>query len=82
MNPDVTETVETIRKMSDILQMAAKSVDIIANQMEESGDISYAGAAINVATNLIMQLRLDLLIVRPIRAFQAADKKENRGEIK
>ena len=68
--PDVKPTVEVIRKMAKTFRQEADELDSIANQMEDSGDITYAGEALNVYRNLGANVRIDLLLSRPIRAYE------------
>lgn len=69
-NPDVEATAEAIDDMIRYLEGTVKALKRIAAKMRERQNIEYAGEAINEVSNMFMNLRLDLLVVRPIRALQ------------
>lgn len=66
---DVKPTAEAIRKMAENLRHAAQQLDGIAEKTEANGTFEYVGDAANCIANLMPNLRLDLLIVRPLRQF-------------
>ena len=67
MEVNVEPTAEIIDTMVDRLKHAAIEMRRVANRMRESADLAYASEAIVIVTNLPTQLRLDLLVTRPIR---------------
>lgn len=68
---DVDPTVDAIRKMAESLRHAAMQLESIADKTEASGNFEQVGDAISCVANLVPNLRLDLLIVRPLRQFDA-----------
>ena len=69
MKFNVTPTVSVINDMIRHLYKTAKELEYIANKMMEDDDISRTAEAANTLTNCIQNLRIDLLITRPIREF-------------
>lgn len=67
----VKETADVIEAAADRMASAAGDVRKIAQRMRETGDLTYAGEAISVVAQLPMQCRLDLFVVRPLRAMPA-----------
>lgn len=70
MKVDIGPTAEVIEKMADLMRENAIYLDRIAAKMRDRQDISYAAEAIGIVTNSMNNLRLDLLITRPLREFQ------------
>lgn len=68
---NVTSTAEAIELMADRMRQSAAELDRTAKQMRESGDITLACEATNISVNLVANLRLDLLVQRPLRALGA-----------
>jgi len=66
---DTTGTVEAIHDMAKRLREYADDFDRIAQRMDDTGDLSYAGQIAGGTANLMQALRLDLLVTRPLRAF-------------
>ena len=77
-NVDVKPTVEVILAMSNNMEDYAKELRRIANDMNESGDITYAAEALQAIVNCSSNMRMDLLVSRPIREFQKIIKKEEK----
>lgn len=69
---DVEPTVEAIRKMAENLRVAALQLDAIAEHTLADGNFERVGDAANCVANLMPNLRLDLLIVRPLRQYGAS----------
>jgi hypothetical protein len=69
---NVLPTVESIEEAANNLQRSSNELFRIAKLMQERNDISYAGEAMSVMTNLFNGCRVDLLVTRPIRALQTA----------
>ena len=67
---DVEPTAETIDAAANRFRQTAESLDRIAARMREKNDISYAAEALSEMLNTLQNARLDLLVTRPIRAFQ------------
>lgn len=67
---DTSETVKAIKKMALELRRYADDFDRTAIRMQESGDITYAAEVASAVAGLIQNLRIDLLITRPIRAME------------
>jgi hypothetical protein len=68
--PDVEPTAEVISKMAQTLRGRAEELDRLASRMRETGNIDYASEAVSTYVNLVSELRLDLLIARPIRELE------------
>lgn len=66
---DVEPTVTVILDMADTLNRYSRELKAIARKMETDGDISRASEALTCITNCVQNLRLDLLVTRPIREF-------------
>lgn len=64
---NTTQTEEVIKKMADNLRNAASRLDSCAAKMKETNDLSYAAEALQEIANLVPNLRIDLLVTRPLR---------------
>ena len=64
----VKETAEALEAAADRLEGAAQDVRRTATLMRETGDLTYAGEAISTVAQVVGQCRLDLFVVRPLRA--------------
>lgn len=64
---NVEPTVEIIQKMAKELDYRAGRVGMIATKMQDTEDLTYAAEVVNEIVSLITNLRLDLLVVRPLR---------------
>lgn len=67
----VKETADAIEAAADRMEAAAGELRRIAQRMQKAGDLTYAGEAISVVAQLPAQCRLDLFVVRPLRAIPA-----------
>ena len=67
----VKETADAIDAAADRVADASAALRRTAKRMRESGDLSYAGEAVSVVAQLPMQCRLDLFVIRPLRATPA-----------
>jgi len=67
MEINVEPTAEVIDNMAKRLTEISEELRRIATRMRERSDITYAGEAMNTISNMTNQLRLDLLITRPLR---------------
>jgi hypothetical protein len=72
MDINVEPTAGTIDKMAEQAQRYSSELTSIAKRMREKKDISYAAEATNAAVNMLQNLRLDLLVSRPIREYERA----------
>lgn len=70
-NIDVNPTAEAIERMAENLRAAANQLDEIAARTRQKGNFEAVGDAASCAANLLPNLRLDLLVVRPLREFGA-----------
>lgn len=68
---DVDPTVDAIHKMAEHLRHAAAQLDAIADWTESEGNFERVGEAASCVANLLPAMRLDLLVVRPLRALGA-----------
>jgi signal transduction histidine kinase len=62
------ETAEALEAAADRLDGAAQDVRRLAKRMRETGDLTYAGEAASVVAQVVGQCRLDLFVIRPLRA--------------
>jgi len=67
MEIDVKQTQETINEIADQLEYYAADLRWISEKMGIKNDISYAAEAMNTIRNCFGNLRIDLLVTRPIR---------------
>jgi hypothetical protein len=67
---DVEQTAQVIDGAAQRFRQAADNMDRIAIRMRERGDISYSAEALSEMLKALQNARLDLLITRPIRAFE------------
>lgn len=73
---DVKPTVEVIRLAILHMEATIASLECIAIKIEETKDLSYAGAALGAIINCIAASRLELLSVRPIRELEHARRSD------
>ena len=67
---NVEPTAKHIDEMAHQLIYYADQLKRVAAKMRETGDISYAAEAMNAIPNCVQNLRLDLLVMRPLREFE------------
>lgn len=67
---NVEPTAEVIDAMAERMRGVSEELKRTASQMRERQDLTYAAEAINSVSNLMNQLRLDLLVTRPLREFK------------
>ncbi len=67
---ETKDTVAAIKIMTKTMREYTDSFDRLAKRMEESGDLSYAGEVAEGVANLVQNLRLDLLVTRPLREYE------------
>jgi hypothetical protein len=65
--PNVQPTVEVIMQMSESLRDGANKLKLLAASMEAQGELELASEAAQVVSNVFCNLRLDLLVGRPLR---------------
>ncbi len=65
----VSETAEALESAADRMESAAGEVRRIAKRMRETRDLTCAGEAASAVAQLPGQCRLDLFVVRPLRAL-------------
>jgi hypothetical protein len=75
MQTAIEPTVEQVFKMTKILRERADELEKLAVRMRETGSFDYASEAMNVIVNTIPELRLDLLVARPVRVLDAVVRK-------
>ena len=68
---NVIPTVESIEEAASSLKRSSSELFRIAKLMQEKNDISYAGEAVSVMSNIFNVCRVDLMVTRPIRELQA-----------
>ena len=71
-NPEVEPTAMKIDDIAITLRKYSTDCERIAKKMRETKDLSYAGEILNLVFNLLMNLRLDLMVTRPIRSLEKA----------
>ena len=65
-------TVEVVRNAANLLRKAAMDMEHQAKLMDQTGDLTRASECLNIISNLIPNLRIDLLVTRPIREYERA----------
>lgn len=65
----VAATAEALEAAADRMEGAVGEVRRFAKRMRETRDMTYAGEAVSVVAQLPGQCRLDLFVVRPLRAL-------------
>ena len=70
--PNVEETAEAIDAIAKRMIRCAAELEQAAERMRSSGDLAIAGDAMISVANLYPNLRLDLLVIRPLRAVGVA----------
>ena len=73
---DVEPTAQIIDQAIVRIQSAVRELEFIAKNMRSREDLTYASEAIGIIVNLPQQLRVDLLVTRPIRELQKLDQKD------
>lgn len=63
---NVAPTAEAVRDMGKTLGEYARRMEALASRIEKSGDLSYAADAANEVANCLHNLRIDLLVSRPL----------------
>lgn len=71
---NVMPTAEAIREMANTLLRYSQEMEAIAIKMVERNDITYASQAASAISNCMQNLRLDLIVTRPIREFMRESK--------
>ena len=67
---DVKGTTDHIRDMSETLRRYANDIERTAKWIDSDGDIERVADVANAIANMMGNLRLDLLVSRPIRALR------------
>ena len=80
LTPNVEPTAEAIDDMAKTLQHAAVELTRVAQRLRSSQSLFVTGDAFTVVSNLIPNLRLDLLLQRPLRAVDAELLTQSRKE--
>lgn len=75
MSIDVRETAEVLDEMAADFARASRNMERLATQMRERDDMSYAADAMTEVRNTFANLRTDLLVTRPIRAYESSRTK-------
>lgn len=66
---NVEPTAEVIDNMAEELEVRAKELREHAANLRSSGDFDYAAEALATVGRVTTNLRIDLLLTRPIRAI-------------
>lgn len=67
---DVVSTAAVMADMATTMRKFADEIENLTIKMLDTQDISLASEAISAVTNCISNMRLDLLVTRPIREFE------------
>lgn len=67
MKYDVEPTATIIDDMAKTLKHYARELESTAKRMRDTGDLTYAAEATMSIANITQNLRLDLLVARPLR---------------
>ena len=77
---DVEQTASAIESIAERLNDAGIEIHCIAEQMRATNDITYVSEVMTAVLRVIGNLRLDLLVTRPIREFQREQaRKDEHG---
>lgn len=63
-------TADHVDNMARILRRSANKLDRYAETMRDENDVTYAAEVMNEIIGLFNNLRLDLMVIRPIRECQ------------
>lgn len=69
-NIDTKPTVEAINNMATLMSSKSEELRQTARRLQDTGDFSRVADAMSIITNMVGNLRLELLIVRPLRAYE------------
>lgn len=69
VNVEAESTAAVIADMVDTMKRYTRELERIGQKMINTNDVSLASEALNAVTNCMQNLRLDLLVTRPIREF-------------
>lgn len=64
---DVKPTVEKIKQMAETIRKYADEIENHGNVMLRTGDLTYAAEVVSAFTAMMINARLDLMVVRPLR---------------
>lgn len=67
---NVAPTAAIIKDMARTMNNYAKELERISAKMIERNDMSLAAEAMSAVTNCLSNMRLDLLVTRPIREYE------------
>lgn len=67
---NVQPTVDVINQTAARMEEYAADIRRIGLKISETGDLERTADVVNAVTNCIMNLRLDLLITRPLREMR------------
>ena len=70
--PNPESTAEVLDQMAQYLRDSANEIERKAKRLRESGDFDYAGEVLNEVQNCFRAMRLDLLVIRPVREMKKA----------
>lgn len=76
MNVDTSSTVEAVEAMARRLREGAMELEALAAKLKSAQDVELAAEAVAVVVNLVPNLRLDLLVTRPLKAAITAARTE------
>ena len=82
MSIDVRPTASAIQDMANNLKHYAMELERIKASMIKYNDISYAGEALNSVTSCFSNMRMDLLVTRPIREYDRVIVNMNESQQK
>ena len=74
---DVEQTAVHIEAMAQELKHYSRHLEMLAKLTRKRNDLDYAAEAAQSIANLIGNVRLDLLVMRPIRAMRNEIKKSD-----
>ena len=64
-----------INRMANVMRQFADELDHIANELDETGDITYTSEAAQAVVNCLINLKIHLLVSQPIRELGKKEKK-------
>jgi len=67
---NVKPVTEVIREAAETMHSYSERMNKLADDIESSGDLSSCGEALNMISNMLANIRMDLFVTRPIREYE------------
>ena len=63
-------TIQVVRDMARVLRSNAVELDKVCDNIRSTQDVSHVCEALTIITNIFLQCRLDLIVVKSCRALK------------